>query len=138
MIPTKLLVFLQPNIRFSQFDAINFIFSYILFTRGISSRLSNYLTGEKRCAKILLNFMLSQLALIITAVTFAIFFTAHGVPLTANFVQQNYDDFGIWGETYSRTDLDIIFGISVALWIFSALILSIQLRRYFKLSQNLI
>ena len=57
--------------------------------------------------------------------------------MTDNFVQQNYDRFGIWGEVYTRQDLNIMNAISVALWLIAAIILALFLVRIFKLRTEL-
>ena len=57
--------------------------------------------------------------------------------MTDNFVQQNYDRFGIWGEVYTRQDLNIMNAISVVLWLIAVIILALFLVRIFKLRTEL-
>lgn len=53
------------------------------------------LTGIKKI-------FISQLAIIIVYITFYSFFTQRGVSMSDNFVQANYEKYGVWGEIYTR------------------------------------
>ena len=80
MIPTKLLIFLEPNTRFSKFDAVNFISTFIMFTYGINAKLAfslsqrytqfNQHSSIRNCLTLFALFALSQLGLIGSLLTF--------------------------------------------------------------------
>jgi hypothetical protein len=114
MLPTKLLIFLQPNARVSSFDILNFMFTFLSLTVGINQlefdledfNIEEFLPScplSLRYTLIALRtIVLSQLASIIVFLTFYCFFASHGVSMSDNFVQKNYDQFGVWGETYTQ------------------------------------
>ena len=103
MLPTKLLIFLQTNSRFSAFDGINFFYTFLMFTYGINQLLFalergnvhediNFFSGGIPTILMFIGrFIVSQIGVIIVAFTLMGFFTFNGVPLDENYVQQNYD-----------------------------------------------
>lgn len=118
MLPIKLIIFLKPNTKASKFEILNLLFSFYSLTLGINTtiydifedadNLRNFSCFPTPLRNVCNTFKLvfaSQISTIIVTFTFYIFFAAHGISMTDNFVQENYDKFGIWGETYSRDEL---------------------------------
>lgn len=95
MIPAKLLIFLQPNSRFANFDVFNFLITFMSLTVGINQLIfevsveSRFFCCSKIISKILaltLKILISQLAVILVYATFYVYFTSQGVLMSDNFV----------------------------------------------------
>ena len=135
MLPSKLLVNLVKNNRISQLDMASFAFTAILFTNDLND-LVFFVTEESKWPtniyKVVGRIMLAQVGSLIMLLTLVGFFKHYKVPLSANYVQQNYEDYGIWGETYTREDLKGMQIAVYALLFVLILIIAIQGARIYK------
>ena len=108
MLLSKLLINLFENNRISQLDMASFAVTAILFTNDLND-LIFFVTEEStwptNIYKVVGRIMFAQVGSLIMLLTLVGFFKHYEVPLGANYVQQNYEDYGIWGETYTREDL---------------------------------
>lgn len=133
MLPSKFLVNLIENNRISKFDLISYTLTAIMFTRGLNSLVFLKTEDSKwpqNTCKIFGRFLLSQMGSVYVLGTLLIFFTYHEVPLDANYVQINYEKYGIWGETYSREAIDNLKITSMVLWVTLVIIAVVQAIRY--------
>ena len=135
MLPSKLLVNLVENTRISQLDMASFALTAVLFTNDLND-LVFFVTEESKWPnniyKVVGRIMLAQVGSLIILLTFVGFFKHHDVPLDANYVQQNYEDYGIWGETYTREDLEWMQNAVYALLFVLILLIAVQGARIYK------
>jgi hypothetical protein len=94
MLPTKMLIFLQPNTRVSGFDIMNFLFTFLSLSSSINNLVFEFDVIDFNCPNFLQQNLIavlmiigSQLAVIIVFLTFYGFFSSHGLSMSENYVQ---------------------------------------------------
>ena len=135
MLPTKLLINLIENNRISQLDMASFILTAIIFTKDLND-LVFFVTEEStwpnNICEIVGRIILAQVGSLIMLSTLVGFFVHYKVPLGANYVQQNFEEYGIWGETFTREDLRTMQIVAYVLFCILVLLIMVQGARIYE------
>lgn len=113
MVAAKLLSALYPNYRLTKWEIISFLISFQSLVRAVGKTMFDYMyTWRQRlgddadnptancCTCIQFPILLAP-GPIFLVILLTSFYNKAGVNPTRNFIQENYDTYGVWVENYS-------------------------------------